>query len=811
MAPYRLKRYLGIVFIGVVIVPAVVLSFIAIRAISHEEAYIEKQIEGTLSAEVTHVAAIVQSELAEIRAELAGTLVIPTGDDPSGPLEEWRRASKLVDVPFLLSPTYEILWPAAAPGREADEEVSDAEDAVEDARGSDEAIIKEKETIFLENQQAFLSDEETTPVYENIAVAYKDEILDGRAPTGGEIAGIVGSITRPLMESEAKSEAAGEYAEHARTEAPATEERLVDTDSTPGGDTYADGRYGLSKGRASEDLRVDGVPDEQASQTWTAPENLVGREAPSTETPADPTRSDGVSSYQLERQSAISRFVENESVRKKVYEKAEREGQQVLYRNVAPTDQDESGAMAGMEDLDIGADTKQESPSVRPEELTAADRASVAELDASQQDEPTDKPTQPARTGVPKSTPTRAEATRESVARGRIRSVFISEPLSLSEIVAGGERGIVPRMIDGNLQLLYWQQAEEGNIVGCLVDSREVRERIIGTLPGIYSTVRILTVLDELGHPVIVPPGHEDRDWRRPFVAEEISEMLPRWEIAAYLTDPNIISSRAQVATSVMWILILFLFVSIVGGGVLVVRSTYAEMRLAQQKTTFVANVSHELKTPLTSIRMFAEMLRDGRQPDREKQKQYLDIMTSETERLTRLVNNVLDFSRMERGEKRYTMRVTDLVALASGVVASQRARLEHGGFEVSFNTRTGPVRVNADEEALKQALVNLLSNAEKYSAEATRIEVSVRQEAGSAVISVSDRGVGVPATEAGRIFDEFYRADDTLTSKVKGAGLGLTIARRILRDHGGDIRLRSREGGGSTFEIVLPVAGGKT
>jgi signal transduction histidine kinase len=245
--------------------------------------------------------------------------------------------------------------------------------------------------------------------------------------------------------------------------------------------------------------------------------------------------------------------------------------------------------------------------------------------------------------------------------------------------------------------------------------------------------------------------------------------------------------------------------VSIASGGFLIVRSTYAEMRLAQQKTTFVANVSHELKTPLTSIRMFAEMLRDGHQPDEHKQKKYLDIMAGETERLTRLVNNVLDFSRMERGEKRYTMKTVDLVAICSGVIESQRTRLENNGFDVAFTARAGTLPARADEEAIKQALINLLSNAEKYSTENKEILVEVRREDRSAVIAVSDRGMGIPEGEAERIFDEFYRVDDKLTSRVKGAGLGLTIARRILKDHQGDVRCLAREGGGSTFELILP------
>jgi signal transduction histidine kinase len=180
--------------------------------------------------------------------------------------------------------------------------------------------------------------------------------------------------------------------------------------------------------------------------------------------------------------------------------------------------------------------------------------------------------------------------------------------------------------------------------------------------------------------------------------------------------------------------------------------------------------------------------------------------MTAETERLTRLINNVLDFSRTEQGKKRYTMKTCNIVALSESVVESQRARLENNGFGVLFNSEDEQLFVHADEEALKQALVNLLSNAEKYSDDRKEIEVAVGRRDDSAVVSVSDRGVGIPPGEAEKIFSEFYRADDRLTSRVKGAGLGLTIARRIVRDHDGDIRCVTRDGGGSTFRIILPV-----
>jgi signal transduction histidine kinase len=231
-------------------------------------------------------------------------------------------------------------------------------------------------------------------------------------------------------------------------------------------------------------------------------------------------------------------------------------------------------------------------------------------------------------------------------------------------------------------------------------------------------------------------------------------------------------------------------------------------MALARQKTTFVANVSHELKTPLTSIRMFSEMLKDGRQPDPAKQKSYLGLMAAETERLTRLINNVLDFSRMEKGRRTYDRRRFDLGILAGAVVESERTRLEPAGFQVAFRDATGGAFVEADEEAVKQALLNLLSNAEKYAGAARSIEVEVRRGEGRVIIEVLDRGLGVPASERERIFKEFYRVGKSLTAPVRGSGLGLTIARRVLRDMGGDLVCLPRDGGGSVFRISLPEAG---
>lgn len=387
-------------------------------------------------------------------------------------------------------------------------------------------------------------------------------------------------------------------------------------------------------------------------------------------------------------------------------------------------------------------------------------------------------------------------------------SIYISEPRRFNDIIAGKALGIIPRFIEDKLTLFFWRKDEKGRIIGCVIDENNFRDRIIGLLPNIFSQARVLTILDENGRPLITPDGNELYDWRRPFTALEISELLPRWEVAAYLTDPDSIASRANFTAMVMWVLILVFFVSIVSGGTYVLNTLRSEIDLAKKKTSFVANVSHELKTPLTSIRMFAEMLKEKRQPDKEKQKEYLNIMVSETERLTRLINNVLDFSRMEKSKKQYNMKKVDVAFLCEDIVESQRVRLEHNGFEVSFRNDLGTAFILGDEEALKQAILNLFSNAEKYSREKKEVDMELSRTEDSVLINIKDRGVGIPSQEAKKIFKEFYRVDESLTSKVRGSGLGLTIALRIVQDHGGDILYFPRDGGGSVFQIRFPIKG---
>ncbi|MBI3877200.1 MAG: HAMP domain-containing histidine kinase, partial [Verrucomicrobia bacterium] len=217
---------------------------------------------------------------------------------------------------------------------------------------------------------------------------------------------------------------------------------------------------------------------------------------------------------------------------------------------------------------------------------------------------------------------------------------------------------------------------------------------------------------------------------------------------------------------------------------------------------------SHELKTPLTSIRMFSELLAEGRVSDAAKQRSYLQIITAETARLTRLINNVLDFSRMERGEKKYSFARCDLGAVVSETAETYRPHLEQSGFKLDLDLPPAPVHVNGDRDALAQVLVNLLSNAEKYSGERKEIRVELRRREEPLPhleVRVLDRGLGVPRGSEGKIFEQFYRAHDALSSGIQGSGLGLTLARLIARAHGGEVVHEPRENDGSCFTLRLP------
>ena len=225
---------------------------------------------------------------------------------------------------------------------------------------------------------------------------------------------------------------------------------------------------------------------------------------------------------------------------------------------------------------------------------------------------------------------------------------------------------------------------------------------------------------------------------------------------------------------------------------------------LNQLKSYFVSSVSHELRTPLTSIRMFAETLQHGKIRSDKIKREYYNIINRESERLSRLIDNVLDFSQIERGVKDYHFTAIDIKQVVRKAVVTMKYQFEKSRVKFSFWIPKNIPKIMADMDALEEVIINLLSNAIKYSGSRKEVKLHVHQRNKELLISVEDKGIGIPPQDCEKIFERFYRSQGA--NQVKGMGLGLTLAKYVVEAHGGKIEVRSKIGKGSTFTIRLPL-----
>jgi len=411
---------------------------------------------------------------------------------------------------------------------------------------------------------------------------------------------------------------------------------------------------------------------------------------------------------------------------------------------------------------------------------------------------------------VDKSMPQGAAETRQN----NLSKVVPAEA-EFAQLIGNQTDGMLARFLQNKLSLMFWHRlsTQPDLIFGAKLNLNRVVDGLRGLMqpdPALQDEICI-AILDDNAKPVAFSRSKFQSSWKRPFVATEIGDALPHWEVAAYLADPAALTRAACIANITIGLLIAVLVLAIITGSWLIVSNLNSELTLARQKTDFVSNVSHELKTPITSIRMFSELLAEGRVTDSTKQRSYLKIITAETARLTRLINNVLDFSRMERGEKKYNFQPCDLTDIVHSTAETFRPHLEASGFKFDCELTPASISVRGDADALSQIIVNLLSNAEKYSNGGKEITLQLAQKQSPlphAEIRILDRGSGVPRGSEEKVFEKFYRAHDSLSSGIQGSGLGLTIARQIARAHGGDVVCEQREGGGSCFSLRIPLTG---
>lgn len=247
-------------------------------------------------------------------------------------------------------------------------------------------------------------------------------------------------------------------------------------------------------------------------------------------------------------------------------------------------------------------------------------------------------------------------------------------------------------------------------------------------------------------------------------------------------------------------------FLVAAGGTYLVYRSVRKEMELARMKSDFVSNVSHELRTPLSLIRMFAETLQMGRAQTEEKRQEYYSTIVQETERLTHLVNNVLNFSRIESGKKQYHFREVHLTSIVKHVLSSYEQHIGELGFTLDRHLVENLPHIWADPDAVMEALINVIDNAVKFSARGGTIRIATGTIPGRVFVEVQDQGIGIPKEYQEKIFDKFYRVSSGLTSESKGSGLGLTLVKHIVDAHNGEVSVESDVGKGALFRLSFPL-----
>jgi two-component system phosphate regulon sensor histidine kinase PhoR len=261
---------------------------------------------------------------------------------------------------------------------------------------------------------------------------------------------------------------------------------------------------------------------------------------------------------------------------------------------------------------------------------------------------------------------------------------------------------------------------------------------------------------------------------------------------------------RERAVTNIVMISLLALI--LVLGVWIVYRNVKREVELAQIKSDFVSNVSHELRTPLALISMFSETLEMNRVKSDEKRQEYYSIISQEANRLGRIVNTILNFSKMEAGKRKFRFQEIGLNKIIEQMVSNYKFHLKNKNFQFNFSPGDNLPKIKIDEEAVSEAIINLIDNAVKYSDDKKEINIKTGTDYNFVFIEVSDKGIGISSEDQNKIFDKFFRVSSRLVHNAKGTGLGLTLVKHIMDAHNGKVRLKSKLGEGSTFILLFPI-----
>lgn len=344
------------------------------------------------------------------------------------------------------------------------------------------------------------------------------------------------------------------------------------------------------------------------------------------------------------------------------------------------------------------------------------------------------------------------------------------------------------------------------NYTICLIyDTDEIVNVMFADLLDNIGADRVANVVDDHNRIIFGGPIDETGQF---IVARRFPSTLYRWRLQLAPTSETLFSSRAQAqAKRLSQIVLIPLAVGVILLGLIVLYlSVVRERRVSRLKSDFIANVSHELKTPLSLIRMFGELLLLGKVKDEEKSKRYHEIILRETERLTSLIDNVLNLAKIERGKGEYHFQKADIrIAVERGVDVFWHT-LENSDIELRKRIEDNLPEVLIDEHAITLAVVNLVDNAVKYAIGTPYIGVDLFQEKGMIGLDVYDAGIGIPEGHISRIFERFYRVPSDDTRGQRGSGIGLSLVEHIVKKHNGILKVQSRPHVETRFSIRFPI-----
>ncbi len=341
------------------------------------------------------------------------------------------------------------------------------------------------------------------------------------------------------------------------------------------------------------------------------------------------------------------------------------------------------------------------------------------------------------------------------------------------------------------------------NIAGILIDPQKfVADNLSQKIQSVAEDQFIVTVNEKLtGRQIYSTDQRNIVNIQQ----QKILWLLPNYYLGIKFkgkTVEDLVTQRSKTNL----IIILILSALLVFAGIIVFINIKRAIELSQLKADFVSNVSHEIKTPLALISMFAETLEKGRVKTEEKKHEYYSIIIQETNRLGKIVNKILNFSKIEAGKRLYQLKETDLNKVVESVFSSYKFHLQNNGFEFIFDPQANLPLVKADDEAVSEAIINLIDNAIKYSNDNKCIKLSTSRNNISVMVEVKDSGIGISEKDKKKIFEKFFRVSSGDIYNSKGTGLGLTIVKHIMDAHNGKIDLKSELGKGSIFKLVFNI-----